>query len=60
LFEPLRVNLTLVGVAVPPGAVQFDLVYAPASVQRGLWISGATLAGAAAVLLMIATRRRRG
>jgi hypothetical protein len=60
LFTPLRVNLTLVGLFVPPGEVRFDLVYAPVSVQWGLWIGGATLAAMVMTLVVLATRRRRG
>jgi hypothetical protein len=50
LFRPVRADLTLVAVPVPAGTLQFDLVYAPASVRWGLWISAVTL-GLAAVLL---------
>ncbi|MCU9611786.1 hypothetical protein OEK97_28165, partial [Escherichia coli] len=39
---PYRVNLTFVGLLVPPGRVTFDLVYWPTSVQLGLTISGGT------------------
>jgi hypothetical protein len=42
-LTPYRVNLTLVGLLVPPGVVSFDLVYRPTSVQLGLAISGGTL-----------------
>ncbi|MCC6168624.1 MAG: YfhO family protein [Caldilineaceae bacterium] len=42
LLQPVRADLTLVGVPVPAGEVAFDLVYAPASVRWGLWISGMT------------------
>jgi hypothetical protein len=42
-FETVRANLTLVGVPVPAGVVEFDLVYEPDSVKWGLWISSATL-----------------
>ncbi len=42
-FTPYRVDLTLLGVLVPPGAVSFELVYWPQRVQQGLWISGGTL-----------------
>jgi len=43
LLQPLRVDLTLLGLFVPPGELQFTLRYWPVSVQLGLWISGATL-----------------
>lgn len=43
LFTVQRVDLTLIGVMVPSGAVAFDLVYWPLSVQLGLWLSGGTL-----------------
>jgi len=54
-----RADLTLLGVLVPPGAVTFELLYWPASVRLGLWISSGTLL----VLLLIGswhgwTRRR--
>jgi hypothetical protein len=42
-FAPLRTNLTVLGIPVPPGSYRFDLVYAPDSVRLGLWISGASL-----------------
>jgi uncharacterized membrane protein YfhO len=38
-----RTNLTLLGVPIPAGSWRFDLVYEPASVRIGLWISGVTL-----------------
>ncbi len=38
-----RVNLTLLGIPIPAGVSAFDLVYWPASVRFGLWISGATV-----------------
>lgn len=37
-----RANLTLIGVPVPAGAVEFEVRYWPHSVQLGLWISGST------------------
>jgi hypothetical protein len=43
LSQPVRANLTLLGVAAPPGSYTFDLVYQPDSIRLGLWISGATL-----------------
>ncbi len=59
LLEPLRADLTLIGVALPPGTTRFTLRYWPFSVQLGLWISGGTL------LLLLLTlgwhwRQRRG
>ena len=42
-FTPYRVDLSLLGVLVPPGAVSFELIYWPQRVQQGLWISGGTL-----------------
>jgi hypothetical protein len=41
---PQRANLTLLGVPIPRGSYQFDLVYRPDSIRNGLWISGFTLA----------------
>lgn len=59
LLQPVRANLTLLGVLVPAGEVAFELVYAPNSVRLGLGISGVTL-----VLLLggvwMAARARRG
>ncbi len=43
-FEPLRADLTLIGIPIPPGAYSFNLVYQPDSISNGLWISGSTLA----------------
>jgi hypothetical protein len=43
-FGVNRANLTLLGIPVPAGSWRFDLVYEPASVRYGLWISAATLA----------------
>jgi hypothetical protein len=42
-FEPVRANLTLVGIWLPPESVEFVLRYRPFSVRLGLWISGGTL-----------------
>ena len=42
-FTVQRVDLTLIGVLVPPGVVTFELSYWPTSVQVGLWISGGTV-----------------
>ncbi|MEZ4620328.1 MAG: hypothetical protein R2867_33150 [Caldilineaceae bacterium] len=43
LLTPLRVDLTLIGILVPPGEMHFTLRYWPLSVQLGLLISGGTL-----------------
>lgn len=43
LLSPLRVNLTFVGVVIPKGTTQFELVYTPESVRNGLLISCLTL-----------------
>ncbi len=43
LLKPLRVDLTLIGIVIPPGQMQFTLRYWPVSVQLGLWISGGTV-----------------
>jgi hypothetical protein len=59
LLQPLRADLTLIGVPLPPGAVRFDLVYAPASVRNGLWIALATLALLLLLGVLAAVRRRR-
>lgn len=48
--EPLRANLTLLGVLVPAGESTVELRYEPASVQNGLWIGAATLG----VLILVA------
>lgn len=42
-FVPLRADLTLLGIWLPAGEIEFDLQYNPLSVRMGLWISGATL-----------------
>jgi hypothetical protein len=55
-FQPYRTDLTLVGVVIPAGAVQFELRYWPASVGNGLWIS----VGSAALLLVALGWRRWG
>jgi hypothetical protein len=49
-FVPVRADLTLVGVPIPPGEVTFELIYQPESVRNGLWIAGVTLA-----IIMLAT-----
>ena len=53
----VRTDVTLIGVVLPPGAAEFELIYRPASVKNGLRISGATL-----LLLVLwagLTRRQR-
>lgn len=55
-----RTNLTLIGVAVPPGAVRFELVYWPASVRNGLWISGTTLLILLVVIVWRSWQRAQG
>ena len=47
----LGYNHAFVGVRVPAGRHRVALHYFPDSVRLGLWISGATLAAAAALLL---------
>lgn len=54
LLQPVRANLTLLGVPIPAGKVTFDLVYAPNSVRMGQMISGGVL------LLLLATVGVRG
>jgi hypothetical protein len=58
VYQPLRTDLTLIGVVVPPGNVGFELVYAPASVHIGLWIAAGALM-ALAVMLGVRTLARR-
>jgi len=61
IVEPLRVNLTLLGVPVPAGEAVIELRYDPVSVRIGLWIgaatAGALLLGAGFTLWQ--TRRSR-
>lgn len=58
---PTRVDLTLVGLWMPPGSVAFTLRYQPASVVYGAWISLAALLLTGAVLLWdVRPRRSRG
>ncbi len=59
-FTVSRAHLTLLAVPLPAGAHELELVYRPASVRRGLWISGAALAVLAGALLWAAAARRRG
>jgi hypothetical protein len=60
-FVPQRANLTLLGVPIPSGSYQFDLVYQPDSIRYGLWISGLTLAllGALALWRLLAHKNAR-
>lgn len=59
-FQPLRANLTLVGVPVPRGSYRFALQYRPFSVQLGLWIGAVTLLllGAALLVRWLVRRKR--
>jgi hypothetical protein len=61
LDEPLRANLTLLGLPVPAGEVEVELRYRPDSVRFGLAV-GAASAGVLLVAAVIAglQRRRRG
>ncbi len=52
-----RADLTLLGIAVPPGSSRVDLVYWPDSVRLGLVISGVTLV---LVIALAWTRHRKG
>lgn len=58
-FEPVPVNLTLIGVAVPGGLTQFELAYQPASVWIGGFISGITLSVIIAIGTIARIRRPR-
>lgn len=58
-LTPLRVNVTQVGLWIPPGGASFTLRYAPTSVAIGVWVSGLTLAGMALSALVVWVRRRR-
>ncbi len=49
-FSVQRADLTLLGVPLPSGTSRFALVYDPASVRAGLWVSAGSL-----VLLAMAT-----
>ncbi len=42
-FSVLRANLTFIGIVLPAGEYQFNLVYQPSSVRFGLLISATTL-----------------
>ena len=50
-FEPVRADLTLVGIWLPPESVEFVLRYRPFSVRLGLWISGGTLSALLGITL---------
>lgn len=54
-----RVDLTLMGVLVPSGAVTFDLVYRPMSVQLGLALSGGTILCVGLLVVWRGWARRR-
>ncbi len=60
-IEPLRVNLTLLGVPIPAGESVIELRYESASVYIGLWVGAVTLG----LLILVAgfivwqTRRQR-
>lgn len=58
VLQARRADLTLIGVVVPPGNVTFDLVYAPASVQIGLWIAAGVLV-ALVIIFGVRTVARR-
>jgi hypothetical protein len=58
LEEPLRANLTLLGLPVPAGEVQVELRYQPDSVRFGL-VTGAASAGLLLVAALVAARRWR-
>lgn len=58
-FTLYRTNLSFLGLAVPAGESRFELVYWPASVRTGLWISGITLALLLVVSLFRFVRRRQ-
>ncbi|NJN81606.1 MAG: hypothetical protein HC802_04510 [Caldilineaceae bacterium] len=53
-----RANLALIGVAVPPGAVAFDLVYRPQTLTIGAWISALTLLALTLLALVLAGAAR--
>ena len=59
LLVPQRANLTLIGVPVPAGAVDFELIYDPRSVRVGLWISLTTLAILLVLGIISLARTRR-
>lgn len=58
-FNPVRANLTLVGVWLPAGESEFVLRYRPFSVRLGLWISGGTLLVLIVVTFGLALEQRR-
>jgi hypothetical protein len=51
--------LTQVGLWLPPGEVEFHLVYQPESVAVGLWISGGALVFLMALTLTLGALRVR-
>jgi hypothetical protein len=57
LLEPLRADLTLVGVPVAAGVTEFDLVYRPRSIIYGLAISVTSVAAVGVLALWRARRR---
>ena len=59
LLVPQRANLTLIGVPVPAGAVDFELIYDPRSVRVGLWISLTTVAILLVLGIISLARTRR-
>lgn len=59
-YSVSRAHLAFLAVPLPAGAHEFELVYRPTSVRRGLAISGAALAVLAAAMLWAAAHRRRG
>jgi hypothetical protein len=56
---PMRVNLSLVGTAVPAGSVTFELVYWPTSIRLGLWISGISILAIGLLALLYGVWRRK-
>jgi hypothetical protein len=59
LIQPLRANLTLLGVPVPAGESTIELRYEPASVRIGLWSGAATLGALIGAAGFTAWRTRR-
>jgi hypothetical protein len=59
-FEPLPVNLTLTGVAVPPGRFEFTLDYSPVSARMGYFV---TIGSLGVILILMGSHllwQRRG
>jgi hypothetical protein len=54
----MRADLTLVGIWLPAGAVDFDLRYNPMSARIGLWVSGGMLLLVGVAMLRHVLRRR--